>query len=209
MRTSFLASEFLLVFCALPLLASIPSLGLPHLPTLVAVAAACWVVLRRDPTFDRRRLWNLAGVRDALGDVGRRAFAALVALTAIIGFAFPDRFFDLPRERPLVWAALLVLYPIASAWPQELVFRAFLMHRYRPIFGERGLAVAASAIAFSFMHVVYMNWPALLLSLPAGALLALTYRRTGSLAAATLEHALYGILVFTLGLGRYFGVGGL
>jgi membrane protease YdiL (CAAX protease family) len=127
----------------------------------------------------------------------------------VIGFAFPDRFFDLPRERPLLWAALLVLYPVASAWPQELVFRAFLMHRYRPIFGEGRLAVAASAIAFSFMHVVYMNWPALLLTLPAGALLALTYRRTGSVAASTLEHALYGILVFTLGLGRYFGVGGL
>ena len=56
---------------------------------------------------------------------------------------------------------------------------------------------------------MYLNFPALLLTLPAGALLALTYRRTGSLAASTLEHAAYGILAFTLGLGRFFFAGRL
>lgn len=204
-----LAAEFLLIFGALPLAASIPSLGLPHLPTLLAVAAACVLVLRRDKTFDRRRLWNGAAAVAAGGDVGRRAFAALIAVVAIVAALYPDRLLDLPRERPLVWAALVAHYPLLSAYPQEILYRAFLMHRYRPIFGDGKLMVAASAIAFSFLHVVFMNWPALVLSLPAGALLALTYRRTGSLAAATLEHAAYGIVVFTFGLGKFFLAGKL
>jgi membrane protease YdiL (CAAX protease family) len=208
MRLAPLAAEFLLVFCALPLAVAYPPLGLPQLPTLWVIALACGVVLLGDRTFDRKRLWDLAAAGAALGDVGRRGFLALVALTAIVGLASPERLLELPRERPLAWATLLVAYPVVSAWPQELVFRAFLLHRYRPIFGDGVTAIAASAVAFSYMHLVYMNFPALMLSLPAGALLAITYRRTGSLLAATVEHALYGILVFTLGLGRYFGIGG-
>ena len=209
MRVYLLAAEFLLVFCFLPLAAAVPALALPRLPLLLAVAAACALVLRGDPTFDRRRLWNGAAAAEAAGDVGRRAFVAMIAIAAIVAMLNTDRLLELPRQRPLLWAAIVVAYPLLSAYPQEIVYRAFLMHRYRPIFGDDRLAIAASAIAFSFLHVVYLNFPALLLTLPAGALLALTYRRTGSLAASTLEHAAYGILAFTLGLGRFFFAGRL
>ncbi len=209
MRTYLLAAEFLLVFCVLPLAAAVPGLALPHLPTLLAVAAACALVLRENKTFDRRRFWSGAAAAAIAGDIGRRAFAAMIAITAIVAALYPERLLELPRERPLVWAAVVLLYPLVSAYPQEIVYRAFLLHRYRPIFGDGALAVAASAIAFSFLHVVYLNWLALLVTLPVGALLALTYRRTGSLAASTLEHAAYGILAFTLGLGRFFFAGKL
>jgi hypothetical protein len=43
-----------------------------------------------------------------------------------------------------------------------------------------------------------------LLSLIAGAFFATTYARTKSLAAVWLQHALFGALVFTLGMGKYF-----
>jgi membrane protease YdiL (CAAX protease family) len=207
MRTGLLAVEFLVVFCVLPLLLASPWVALPQLAVLIAVAAGCLVVLGRDKTFDRRRLWNGAGVAAVAGDVGRHAFSALVGVVWIVAMFFPARLLDLPLQRPLVWLALLVLYPIVSAYPQEVVFRAFLLHRYRPIFGDGKLAIAASAITFSFAHVVFGNWVAVGLTLPAGALLAVTYRRSGSLAAATLEHAAYGVIVFTFGLARYFGVG--
>lgn len=128
---------------------------------------------------------------------------------ALVAAAYPERLLDLPRQRPLVWAGIVILYPLVVAWPLELVYRAFLMHRYRPIFGDGALAVAASAVAFSVLHAVHSSWLALALSLPAGVVLALTYRRTGSLAASTLEHAALAILVFTVGLGRFFLAGRL
>jgi membrane protease YdiL (CAAX protease family) len=199
-----LAAEFLVVFCALPLAASIPSLGVPHLPALLAVAAGCALVLLRDGTFDRRRLWDAAGAAAAAPHVGRRIFVALIAVVGIVGMLYPDQLLDLPRERPASWAAFVAVYAGVWVFPQELVYRAYLLHRYRPIFGDGRLAIAASAIAFSFVHVVYLNWPALVLTVPAGALLAITYRRTGSLAACSLEHAAYGIFAFSLGLGRFF-----
>lgn len=47
-----------------------------------------------------------------------------------------------------MWALVIVLYPILSVYPQELIFRAFLFHRYAPLFGNGVGLVAASAAAF-------------------------------------------------------------
>lgn len=62
----------------------------------------------------------------------------------------------------------------------------------------------ASVLAFSFLHVIFDNWIAVALTVPAGYLFTRTYRRTDSLLLASLEHALYGCAVFTTGLGRFF-----
>jgi hypothetical protein len=64
--------------------------------------------------------------------------------------------------------------------------------------------VASNAIAFGFLHVIYPNTVAPLLSIPAGLLLAITWRRFGRLGPVWLEHAVYGLLLFTLGLGDFF-----
>ncbi len=61
-----------------------------------------------------------------------------------------------------------------------------------------------SGIGFGFAHIVFDNWVAPALCAIGGLIFAHTYRRTRSLALASFEHALYGDLVFTLGLGRYF-----
>lgn len=42
------------------------------------------------------------------------------------------------------------------------------------------------------------------MSLVGGAFFATRFQRTRSLLTASVEHALYGILVFTIGLGEYF-----
>jgi membrane protease YdiL (CAAX protease family) len=203
-RLSLLALEFLLVFCALPLAAALPALARYRLPALLAVAALCAVVLLRDPTFDRRRLWNAGALQSAADGMMRRAFGAAIVLFGAVAAVFPERLLDLPRERPLAWVGLVVVYLIAVAWPLEIVYRAFLMHRYRSIFGEGALAVAASAVAFSFLQVAKASWIALAVALVAGALLARTYRRSGSLGASTLEHAAYAVLVLGVGLGKFF-----
>jgi uncharacterized protein len=54
------------------------------------------------------------------------------------------------------------------------------------------------------MHLLFGNVAAPLLSIPAGYLFSHTYARTRSLPAAAVEHALYGNIVFTVGLGLYF-----
>jgi len=176
----------------------------PVLPTLALLGAALAVALARDPTFDPRRELAWAVPRDALRSVLRRFALLGGGLTALVVVLTPGVFLSLPRERPLLFALVAVGYPVLSVVPQELAFRLWLRRRYSGLFGREAGFVAASAVAFGWAHVIFGNLLAIGLTLVGGALFAETYRRTGSLALVVLEHALYGLLVFTVGLGPYF-----
>lgn len=135
-------------------------------------------------------------------------FAILAPLLALaVALLDPAHFLDLPRHRPLLWALIMVLYPALSVVPQELIYRRFLFHRYAALLPGSRSRIAASAIAFGFAHVIFLNPWAVLLAGIGGALFASTYARTFSLRACSIEHALYGCLVFTIGLGRFFYTG--
>jgi uncharacterized protein len=62
----------------------------------------------------------------------------------------------------------------------------------------------ASVLTFAFLHIIFGNLVAPLLTIPRGYLFTRTYVRTGSLVAVSIEHAVYGNIVFTVGLGVYF-----
>lgn len=128
------------------------------------------------------------------------------ALTIATRLLFPYLFLTLPRERPVLWVAIMVLYPLLSVWPQEVIFRRFLFHRYAGVFGGAGIVVA-SALAFGFAHVIFLNAVAVTLTAAGGAMFAANYARNRDLGLCCLEHALYGCLVFTIGLGQFFYTG--
>lgn len=214
------AGEFLLLFGGIPLalvfaaralrLAETPVLAaaLP-LAAAITAAAACFLWLWADPSFDRRQLGRGGAKR---GD--NRAMLALFAgaamgITSAMSIAAPQWLFWLPRHQPMVWLAFLPAYPLISVLPQELIYRSFFFHRYRPLFGDGRAMIVASAVAFGYMHIVFNNPMAVLLTLLGGALFAWRYRHARSLLLATVEHALYGILVFTVGLGPFFSNGTL
>jgi hypothetical protein len=176
----------------------------PRLVVLALVTAACIGLLWRDPTFDRSRLFSLGDLRGSLGSMARRAAVVGAVITGLVLLLRPAAFLAMPRQAPGLWLAGLVLYPLVSAWPQEVVFRLFFFHRYQPLFGGATWLVAANAVAFGFLHAVYPSPLAAILSLPAGVLLALTYRRTRTMGPVWLEHSIYGLLLFTIGLGGYF-----
>lgn len=127
-------------------------------------------------------------------------------LTILTRWFFPFLFLSLPRLHPVFWVVIMVLYPLLSVWPQEVIFRRFLFHRYTEIFGPRGV-IAASALAFGFAHIIFLNWIAVALTTAGGVMFARNYARERSLWLVCLEHSLYGCLVFTIGLGRFFYTG--
>lgn len=199
-----LTLEYLTLFGLLPWLYRAGAVPLPVLPALWLVAAACLLALLRSAGFERRRLWNAEQVgRHSLRALLPVALAApvLLALTMLLA---PDELLRVPLERTRLWVAVLVLYPILSVYPQGIVYRAFILDRYRELFPGRWASIAASALAFSFVHVVFDNWLAPTLTLAGGVLFAWTYQRTGSLLVAAIQHAAFGLLLFTLGLGGYF-----
>jgi uncharacterized protein len=199
-----LAAEFTGLFVLLPLLVRWKVLAAPRLVVLALVTAACIGLLWRDPTFDRSKLFSLGDLRGSLRSIALRAAAVGAVITGLVLMLRPAAFLAMPRQAPGLWLAGLVLYPLISAWPQEVVFRLFFFHRYQPLFGGANWLVAANAVAFGFLHAVYPSPLAAILSLPAGVLLALTYRRTRTMGPVWLEHSIYGLLLFTIGLGGYF-----
>ncbi len=128
----------------------------------------------------------------------------IVALTA---WFWPETFLSLPLQKPRFWLLIMVLYPVLSVWPQEVLYRAFLFARYRPLFRSDKGIITASALAFGFAHVIFLNWIAIAMTAIGGLLFARNYARHRSLRLTCLEHSLYGCLIFTVGLGRFFYTG--
>lgn len=198
-----LLTEAAILFVVLPLLIFWNLVPLPKILILMMVAGYCGYQLWRDPTFGRGLLSRQSG-----DDAGRailiRTPVVIVGLVALIWAVNPELLFDFPAERPFLWMVVMVLYPILSALPQELIYRTYFFHRYGDIISLKNGTIIFSALAFSFVHIVYDNWWAVALSFVAGLLFAITYQRTKSLFWVTVEHAIYGCLVFTLGMGNYF-----
>jgi membrane protease YdiL (CAAX protease family) len=197
------AAELVAVFVALPLAVRSGLLPGPRLALLAAVTAGAVLLLGRSRRFDLSRLWS-GRLRGEWSGVLTRSAVAALAITALALWLEPARFLALPRERPALWLAGLALYPILSAWPQEVLYRVFFFERYAVLFGTGRALVIASGVAFALLHVVYPNLVAPLLSLPAGLVLAWRYQRTSALGPVWLEHSLYGLLLFSLGLGNFF-----
>lgn len=117
---------------------------------------------------------------------------------------FPEKLFIIQKENPTVMYAVLLLYPVFSAFPQEFIFCTFFFKRYKSIFKKEYILIFMSALIFCFAHVFFINWVAPLLSLFGGLMFATTYSKTNSLLLVSIEHALYGNTLFFIGLGWFF-----
>ena len=198
-----------MLFVGAPTVLAWRQLPVPAMPTLWLFTLFCLMLLLADHDFDRTRFLGLGPWREVMPGLLLRVGLGAVLITVLVLAIDPALLFNFPRRRPLFWALIMVLYPLLSVYPQGIIYRAFVMHRYQPLVGQGAGAVMLSALAFSYLHVVLRNPVAMVLTLAGGLMFARTYQRTGSLMVSGLEHALYGDLIFTLGLGQYFFTGAI
>jgi len=202
-RLLFLALEFSFLFAGFPLLIYFRVLPNYPIPYLLAVALAAYLLLRLDPGFRfGPPAWNT--LRPYLRPLLLRDALLLVLLGIAVWIFRPDLLFSLVKRSPALWAAVMLLYPWLSVYPQELLYRAFLFHRYRPLFGSGWTMLLASGLAFGFVHIIFGNWLAVALCVLGGLLFAFTYYSSNSLLLTCLDHAIFGNFIFTIGLGRFF-----
>jgi len=174
-------------------------------PGLFLLCGAALVLLLRDPTFDRKELWRWRGIAMTSHRIVIGWLVMGLGLVGIAWVGLPDEeFFRLPRENPRVLLMISLFYPLLSVYPQGLLFRTFFFHRYEPILGRGAQALVMHALAFGFMHLIFLNIIAPVICVAGGLVIGWTYLRTRSSAAAWVEHSLYGITLFTCGLGWFF-----
>lgn len=205
---AWLIGEHALLFYLLPTLYYLDIVKLPLIPYLCAMALITTIYLLRAPTFDRAQFWNYTAAIKGLPTIFIAFVCNAIAITALVYFLIPERFLEIPRRSLGLWAFIMLLYPLFSVYPQEIIYRVFMFERYRPLFGSNAIMIAASAAAFGFGHIIFGNWIAVPMTLIGGILFAITYARSKSTLLVAIEHALYGDLVFTIGLGSYFYAGG-
>lgn len=198
-----LAAEFVCVFFVLPILFTISIQGTHPFPFIVAGGLfAAWYLLR-DKNFSRASFGNLVGLKKHGKRIAVTFFPLALIALGTLALLKPEYLFDYPRHKTTIWLWIMIFYPLLAVYPQELFYRAFLFRRYRALFpGERSM-ISVSALSFGFAHIIYGNIPAVLLTIVGGYLFALTYHRSRSILVASLEHALYGCLLYTIGLGQF------
>lgn len=198
------ALELVTIFLVGPLLFTLLPARVPIWIVVGALACGCAIALLRDGTFDRSQLvqWHLP--RSARRGMVTRACVIVPVLAVATLLVAPNRWLLFPTTQPLRWLLVMLLYPIVSVYAQGLVYRAFFFHRYERLFRTRAQLVLGSAAVFAFAHIALLNWIAPIATLIGGYCFADAYRRTRSLPAACIEHALYGCVAFTFGIGWYF-----
>ncbi|MBC8757189.1 CPBP family intramembrane metalloprotease [Kordia sp. YSTF-M3] len=131
--------------------------------------------------------------------------AIILITSAYVYFTDASKLFIVVRTKPLVWVVILFIYSFFSVYPQELIFRTFFFLRYDSLFKNKKLLVFINAIVFCLAHLLFNNTLVLILTFLGGILFALTYVKTRSTLLVSIEHAIYGSWLFTIGMGEMLG----
>ena len=131
-------------------------------------------------------------------------------LIAFITFLFvfftdKDAFFNVMLHKPKLWVIILFVYSFFSVYPQELIYRTFFFQRYKELISNETLFLFINAIVFSLGHIFFRNTLVLILTFFGGLLFAFTYSKTKSTLLVSIEHAIYGSWLFTVGMGDMLG----
>jgi membrane protease YdiL (CAAX protease family) len=73
------------------------------------------------------------------------------------------------------------------------------------LFQNEALFLFFNATLFSLAHLFFRNALVMFITFLGGLLFALTYKKTKSTLLVTIEHAIYGCWLFTVGMGEMLG----
>jgi membrane protease YdiL (CAAX protease family) len=204
LRRTKLWVEFIVLFVAGPIVAAVflpPTAIFAMLFALTALGIVL-LVLTRD--FQWSELWEGWRFIDPILVAG---FCIATASTAyfVARITAPEALFSLVLTQPLLMLAIIVLYPLVSALPQELVYRPLFFRRYGRILPDNmPVQIVLNAGLFSLAHLMYWSPTVLAMTFIGGLIFAFAYETRGNFPEALVLHSLSGIIVFAIGLGAIF-----
>ena len=200
-------TEFLALFVGVPILMAVFWDEIAARKALFGIvwllAAVSVLLLWRTPGFSFRTL--LRGPVLSEWPIILTYFVVTAATCVIFVLVVaPESFLSIPTYRPNLWIAIMILYPLLSALPQELIFRSLFFERYGVLFPTPAVLLLANGLVFGIGHLFYMNWITIAMTAIGGTIMGWAYMRNRSVALAWVLHAIAGNIIFTVGLGRYF-----
>lgn len=198
-----LLGEFVLFYLCVPVAMALFMPPLALFPVLLTLTAGGLGLLHVTEGFR----WNdlIRGIRgiDLRLVLGFAAVTVLIVLGTEM-LAFPEGAPGLARGNPLLLLSILLLYPLLSALPQEIVFRALFFRRYGPILPGPRAAIVINAACFSLAHLMYWSLIVTILTFLGGIVFAWGYELRRNFPLAVVLHAVAGWILFTGGLGMLF-----
>ncbi|WP_298535768.1 CPBP family intramembrane glutamic endopeptidase [uncultured Algibacter sp.] len=129
----------------------------------------------------------------------------MLLTTALVWFTNKELLFSVVLNKPQLWVFILFIYSFFSVYPQELIYRTFFFNRYEALFKNSGMFIVLNAVLFALAHVLFKNALVLIITFLGGLLFAFSYTKTKSTLLVSIEHALYGCWLFTVGMGGMLG----
>jgi len=129
----------------------------------------------------------------------------IIITTLFVWFTNKEELFNVLFNKPKLWIFILFIYSLFSVYPQEIIYRTFFFQRYSNIFKNQKLMIFINAIVFSLAHIFFRNTLVMILTFLGGLLFAITFIKTRSTLLVTIEHAIYGSWLFTVGMGSMLG----
>ena len=103
----------------------------------------------------------------------------------------------------IIYLVVFIAYPLISAPIQELFFRSFYFYRYSNLINQ-SIIIFLNILLFAFYHKIYGGWISVVLSFIGGIIITFIYLKNNSFWWACFCHGIFGVMVFFLGLGKYF-----
>ena len=200
----FLVIEFALLFFGIPTWIYLDQDFIHPSIIILPVLVFIFFLLRRSSDFQWKELFRWQVSRKVLYANAILTLLAALLMLAYVRFFDRENLFNLPRANIWLYLGLCLFYPVFSSFGQEIIYRTFLSKRYSVILPKGWHFVLASALTFSFMHIVYYDPVSMILTFIGGLYFARVYQQTRSVLFTSVLHGIFGIMIFGVGLGQYF-----
>lgn len=205
---SYLLSEFFLLFILLPLSFALEYFNLIKAGLAVAGFTYIIFILKKvehisfsvKKEIDWKAFWK------------RTAITFLIIAVVTMGYVLYEdasALFYVPLNDPPLFIVILFVYTFLSVWPQEIIYRTFFFKRYERLFKSKSLFIFIGAIVFMLAHIFFKNTLVLILTFLGGLLFGFSYFKFRSTTLISIEHALYGNWLFTVGMGQMLAFPGM
>ncbi|MFI1743229.1 CPBP family intramembrane glutamic endopeptidase [Thalassobellus sediminis] len=201
---SYKSIEFFIIYILIPVSYSLPySLYLKLSLGILGLFYIIYILLKVEnqkikitPKLNWKRFWKETLIK---------LLIIAVLTTFFVWLTHAEVLFEIVINKPIMWGKFIFIYSLFSVYPQELLYRTFFFKRYNLLFKNISLFIFVNAIVFSLAHLFFKNSLVIILTFLGGLLFAFTFNKTKSTLLVSVEHAIYGSWLFTVGMGGMLG----